>query len=105
MLSADKTFGELLKKARKEKGLTQNALASKVNKTESLIRKYEKGLVNPNSTLMDIANALGKPISYFYSVYDNPETAKKQPKDLKEMSTDEIRQLILYATNELINRI
>ena len=108
--TADKTFGMLIKEARKENRLTQEALANKIGKTESLIRKYEKGLLKPSKTLIDLANALNKPVSYFYSAYDKTEEVQKQHENkltvaIKEMSTEEIRQLIIDATNELISRI
>lgn len=49
-----------IKELRELRGLTQRQLAEKIHKTESSIRKYEKGLVNiPFSTIEDIASALG----------------------------------------------
>jgi transcriptional regulator with XRE-family HTH domain len=48
-----------IKKARKEKKLTQQNLADAIGKTESSIRKYEKGIVEvPNSVLQKIAETL-----------------------------------------------
>ncbi len=59
-------IGQKIKTLRKQNNLTQEALASKINKTESSVRKYEKGLVEiPLSVLNDIANALGVAINTF----------------------------------------
>lgn len=53
-------LGNLIKEKRKEKNLTQQGLAEAIGKTESSIRKYEKGLVQiPNDVLSKIAETLG----------------------------------------------
>lgn len=60
----DKKIGMNIKKYRKGK-FTQQELADKIDKTESSIRKYEKGLVTiPLDVLDKIASVLG------VSVYD-----------------------------------
>lgn len=52
-------IGLKIKEKRKQKKLTQQQLADLIYKTESSIRKYEKGLVEiPNSVLLQIANVL-----------------------------------------------
>ena len=40
-------FGIILQRLRKEKGMTQNQLADRINKERSKISRYEKGLQNP----------------------------------------------------------
>lgn len=40
-------FGENLKKRRKEKGMSQKALAAKISVSESMICRYEKGEIFP----------------------------------------------------------
>lgn len=55
----DTDIGKRIKQCRKGK-MTQQELASKIGRTESSIRKYEKGLVTiPLDVLDDIASALG----------------------------------------------
>lgn len=55
--------GELIKKYRKEKKITQKQLASLIGKAEITIRKYESGaLVPPLETLYSIAKALEIPV-------------------------------------------
>ena len=57
--------GQMIKQQRKSKKITQLELANLIGKTESSIRKYEKGLVNiPVGTLKLIAKNLE------ISVYD-----------------------------------
>ncbi len=40
-------FGQILQKLRKERGLTQEQLASLINKESSIISRYEKNLQSP----------------------------------------------------------
>ncbi|MBU5337499.1 helix-turn-helix domain-containing protein [Intestinibacter bartlettii] len=55
--------GELIKKYRKEKKITQKQLASLIGKAEITIRKYESGaLVPPLETLYSIAKVLEIPV-------------------------------------------
>ncbi|KXG42648.1 helix-turn-helix domain-containing protein [Tepidibacillus decaturensis] len=57
-------IGGNIKKARKNKKLTQQELADKIGKTESSIRKYEKGLVQvPTDVLQQIADVLDVKLS------------------------------------------
>jgi transcriptional regulator with XRE-family HTH domain len=52
-------LGLKIKALRKEKKITQQQLADKIYKTESSVRKYEKGLVEiPVSVLFQISDAL-----------------------------------------------
>ncbi len=56
---SDQEIGKKIKQYRKGK-MTQQELAAKIGKTESSIRKYEKGLVTiPLDVLEAIASALG----------------------------------------------
>lgn len=51
--------GKNIKQARKAKKLTQQQLAEIIQRTESSIRKYEKGLIQiPNDVIEQIASAL-----------------------------------------------
>lgn len=64
-----KKIGEKIKKARKEKKITQKQLAELIEKTESSIRKYEKGLIQiPGDVLEKIAKVLD--ISLFNLILD-----------------------------------
>lgn len=62
-------IGSKIKKLRKEKKMTQSQLAEKIGKTESSIRKYEKGLIEiPLSVLEDIAKVLDTTVYYLGSM-------------------------------------
>ena len=63
------TIGRKIKDQRKQCKLTQTELAERIGKTESSIRKYEKGLVTiPTDVIEKIAEALGTtPFSLFGS--------------------------------------
>lgn len=59
-----KAIGANIRKARKEKSMTQKELGAAILRTESSIAKYEQGLVDiPNNVLSSIADALG--VSFF----------------------------------------
>ena len=59
MASLEKLFGKKLREIRKERGLTQEQLAEKVNVSYQAISNIERGLTGPSfSTLADIAKAL-----------------------------------------------
>lgn len=65
-------IGENIRFYRKQKKLTQKELALKIGKTESSIRKYEKGLVEiPLSTIEDIAYSLNVPVEKIYTFSEN----------------------------------
>ncbi len=59
ILLDNKTIGANIRKARKEKGMTQKELAAAISRTESSVAKYEQGLVDiPNMILSSIAAVL-----------------------------------------------
>lgn len=59
MNERDLEIGKKIKQYRKEGKMTQQELAAKIGKTESSIRKYEKGLVSiPLDVIEEIASAL-----------------------------------------------
>lgn len=70
-------LGENIKKYRKQKGLTQKDLASKVGVTASTITKYEKGDLEPNLDIIKkIAKALD--ISYIEIIDDEYQDADER---------------------------
>lgn len=74
------TIGENIKTYRKRNGYTQTELGIKIGKSESTIRKYESGAVEPNfETLNKIASVLN--ISK-YELLDYGEYLNKQIDDL-----------------------
>lgn len=63
-------FGERLKKARKEKGLTQADLAQKMQVSINSIRLYEAGTRSPSmATLNKMAAALNVDVNWLFQGY------------------------------------
>ena len=99
----NKTTGSKIKQARKRKGLTQKELAESINRTESSIRKYEKGLVEiPNSILEQIAVVLDVNVSDLMSWEDIPEIANYvYASDLIHLSENLSEKRYNFTDNEI----
>lgn len=70
--------GDLIRKYRKDKGLTQKQLGERCGIADSNIRKYENGRQNPKfETILKIASALDRSPSDFYSISDVTSKLKK----------------------------
>ena len=68
-------FNELLKKARKEAGLTQVQLAEMLNVTQGTIANWERAVREPDiETIRTIAEKLKVPVEYFFSTEKQGET-------------------------------
>ena len=73
---ADRFVGQQMRQARRELGLTQDALASTLGVTFQQIQKYEAGHSRLSAgRLRDVAIALQKPISFFYEPFEIAEPA------------------------------
>jgi len=88
-----KDMGELIKKAREESGLNQAQLAEKIYRKKMAVSEMENGKVEISAwTLPFLAQALNKPISYFF-----PPNAKRnlQPENLSELE----QELLIHFLN------
>lgn len=66
-----RTFQQIFKELRQEKGLTQAQLAERLNYTQGNISGWEKGSVEPKATaLIAIAEFFGVTIEYLLGVTD-----------------------------------
>lgn len=92
-------LGENIKKYRKEKGLTQKAIAKKINKSCSTFQKYELNLTQPPvEVIMKIANILE--VSMMDLLYDpNHDTNE----DFFNAIEKESEADIIMLKNEIIN--
>lgn len=82
MYERNKEIGQNIKKYRRKRSMSQQKLANIIGKTESSIRKYEKGLVTiPLNVLEKIASALN---TYPYELIGPEYYDKKYPADLAE---------------------
>jgi Zn-dependent peptidase ImmA (M78 family)/DNA-binding XRE family transcriptional regulator len=93
-------FGRRLKSARKMAGLSMERLAVKANNvvTKQAINKYEKGLMNPNSSVViSLSNALDIKPDYFFRpsavLLSNLEFRKKSKLGAKEKDKVKFRTL------------
>mgnify|MGYP004555363227 CR=1 FL=1 len=91
------TTGELIRKCRKEAGLTQKELGERAGIAEPTIRKYESNRLNPKiETLKKIADALNVSVS---DLSDNVQhTPILSTKELSALNLGQLRSLLdLYA--------
>ena len=73
-----KVFGARLTQARKLCGITQLALAEKLNYSDKAVSKWERGESLPDVfTIMRIADTLGVTMSYLLGEEDKPRTPEK----------------------------
>jgi transcriptional regulator with XRE-family HTH domain len=73
---ADRFVGQRLRQGRRELGLTQEGLATLLGVTFQQIQKYEAGHSRLSAgRLLDIAQALGKPVGWFYEPFEINEAA------------------------------
>ena len=67
-------FGLILQRLRKERGLTQEQLANKINKESSVISKYEKnGQIPPFDTVRSLAAIFNVSMDYLFGRTDQPQ--------------------------------
>lgn len=64
-------IGLQIKKARTERGLSQEELGEKIGVTWEMISRYENGRSNPAKHVEALSKALEKPVGYFYGQEDH----------------------------------
>lgn len=78
-------MGDLIRRAREEKELSQRALASKIYRRQAALSEMENGKMEVSaSTLMALSYHLEKPISYFFPERYNPHTKLSEVSSLEE---------------------
>ena len=82
---ADRFVGQQMRQARRELGLTQDALASLLGVTFQQIQKYEAGHSRLSAgRLRDVAIALKRPVDFFYEPFEiDPPVSTAIERDLK----------------------
>ena len=76
-MSAKNTVARRIKVARAERDISQAHLAEMLEVSSQNVTKWESGEINLGvDTLERIANALGKPIEWFFEPFEQP---KKEP--------------------------
>lgn len=93
-----------IKEKRKEKNLTQSELGKLIGKTESSIRKYEKGTINiPMKVVDQIAAALETTSAYLLGYENLDKELKKINKELKRIRLLEEELALLDCEFKLDN--
>ena len=86
-----KNIGAFICKLRKEKGMTQQQLADKLQITDKAVSKWERGLACPYiSILPQIAEILGVNVDDLLS---NPTTDKWHA--VKELNRNDVKEMLL----------
>lgn len=86
-----KNIGAFICKLRKEKGMTQQQLADKLQVTDKAVSKWERGLACPDiSILPQIAEILGVNVDDLLS---NPTTDKWHA--FKELNRNDVKEMLL----------
>lgn len=110
-------LADRLKKMRKLRKMTQDALAKKANTTKSTISNYENQHSTPsNDMLVDLAEALGTTTDYLLGRSDNYDHSKKSELDkIKEkiatefpdedLQFDDLDSLTAHDLREIYNYI
>jgi len=89
--------GTLIRELRKEKGLTQNALAQQLHITDRAVSKWERGLCAPDISLLEpLAKILG------VSIVELIEGERAVQDEKIETAT---KAVIDYSQNEIIRKI
>ena len=88
-------MGKRLRMRRLSLGLTQTKVANAINVTFQQIQKYEKGTNGVSSSrLMQLANFLKVPITYFYEDFPS----YKQNKQIQDFNNTDLNYSFLVKT-------
>lgn len=75
---------QLIKQARQERKMTAAQLAEAIGVTPTYISEMERGIKkNPSmQVIAGMAEALGKPVSYFFGAQEQPSLFRSLPQDV-----------------------
>ena len=74
---SNKTFGEMISSLRKEKNMTQNDLAEKMNVTDKAVSKWERNLSCPDvNSIPKLAETLGVSVEELLNAQTKQENSK-----------------------------
>lgn len=83
----NKTMGQIIYEYRKQKGLTQKALAEQLNITDKAISKWERDIARPSIDMIpDLAGILDIPVETLLNI---TATKTENPDSLQEESSEE----------------
>ena len=74
---SNKSIGEMISSLRKEKGMTQNDLAEKMNVTDKAVSKWERNLSCPDvNSIPKLAEILGTTVEELLNAQSKKENSK-----------------------------
>ena len=74
---SNKSIGEMISSLRKEKGMTQNDLAEKMNVTDKAVSKWERNLSCPDvNSIPKLAEVLGTTVEELLNAQSTKENSK-----------------------------
>lgn len=83
---SNKSIGEIISSLRKEKGMTQNELAQKMNVTDKAVSKWERNLSCPDvNSIPRLAEMLGTTVDELLNAPTKQENKKLYAEDLKSI--------------------
>jgi len=89
------TFGQKLKRARKEVGLSQKDLGEALKLSDKAISSYEVDRATPSlDTLKEISKLIHKPISYFLDEIDHDDLDLQIKLKIIEKELLEIKKIL-----------
>lgn len=92
------SVGENIKALRKNKGLSQKQLADEVELSEITIRRYEKGINDPTTEVVNkIAEALGVPVNMILLGKDVTSIIEEAANKSANHIVDDIYPLVEYV--------
>lgn len=88
------TLGTLIRKARKAKGLSLEALGEKLGVTRQLVWQWEKGASDPRKHILALSQHLEMPVDYFYGPKRTPSVLAAKIGQLNEDQQDLIEMMV-----------
>lgn len=83
---SNKTLGEMISSLRKEKNMTQNDLAKKMNVTDKAVSKWERNLSCPDiNSIPKLAEMLGTTVDELLNASTKQEKNKLNIEDIKSI--------------------
>ncbi len=90
----DMTLGTLIKKARKARGLSLEALGEKLGVSRQLVWQWEKGDSDPRKHILALSQHLGMPVDYFYGPKRSPNVLAAKIGQLSDDQQDLIETMV-----------
>ncbi len=95
MKQQSRRIGQIIKEARKARGMTQMKLSELIGVSYQQVQKYEKGSDNISvERLKQIAKAVSVPITLFFA--SSADTVAEAPSSYGKLTEEESALLVLY---------